>query len=151
MTLADLYSVARNPASSTHGFGSRLPPLPQRVKGYPTSYLISHEIESLLSPLCSRSGWKVEFRLPSDSEPERTALSGCGCAPKDLSPQVCQSQFSPSLSYSRPPQKELPFLINTYHFSSIETADGFLSDAKLLSDVGEFVSHHSFISPADLC
>ncbi|KAJ2936796.1 hypothetical protein H1R20_g310, partial [Candolleomyces eurysporus] len=39
---------------------------------------------------------------------------------------------------------ELPFLINTYHFSSIQTADDFLADAKLLSDVGEFHHYDSY-------
>ena len=150
MTLADLYSIARNPANSSHSLGSQLPPLPQRVKGHPTPYLTRDEIEILLAPLCARSEWNVKFRLPSNSEQDRTAVSDCGCAPNDLPSQVCRSRSGTRLTSKPSFQGELPFLINTYHFSSIQTADDFLADVKLLSDVGEFVSNHSFLSLTSL-
>lgn len=99
LTLADLYNFARNPTSASYSFGSQLPALPQRVKGYPTPCLTQDEIEAVLSPLCARSSWGVDFRLPSDSEPERTALSDCGCAPDEALSQVCPWQSGSCLSF----------------------------------------------------
>ncbi|KAF6763316.1 hypothetical protein DFP72DRAFT_841424 [Ephemerocybe angulata] len=127
-TLAALYKVAKNPETATHDTTSHLPPLPPRAKGHPTPWLNEADTESHLKPLTESTKWTLEHRLPTEEEQDRI-MSECGCSPGEA---------------PKAQTEKLAFLKNTYDFPSIEAADSFLADVKILSDVGEFHHYDSY-------